>query len=77
LSLLHCGALLCEYEAIGVQTLGKHRIVLQESGETRLEGMHERWFRGGFLPLIGQCRQVVLKVSEVLLAFEHEPFQIG
>jgi hypothetical protein len=31
----------------------------------------------GFLPLVGHRREVIPEVGKELLAFEHEPLQIG
>ena len=77
LPLLELGARLLEGYTMRLQTLGKDRIAFPESCETSLESVHERWFWGGYLPLIGHCSEVILEVGKTLLTFEYEPFSIG
>jgi hypothetical protein len=67
------GSVLFESRTVGVQPLGKYRVILQESSQTGLEDVHERGLWHGCLQLGGHCREVVLEVSKELLTFEYEP----
>jgi hypothetical protein len=62
---------------IGMQTLDKYHILLEESDQTSLEDGHERWLWHGFLHLVDHGCEVVLEIRKATLTLKYEPFYIG